>query len=191
MPDSRGTFDAGSGRETGDPALSLMAAVRDAWALSMSIMQTLAQQTGGATARPGQEAVAEFDPEATTLDSGDIPQEGDLSSVLIQTWLICATSTLRYWRDLTEVYARYQPMLMRSVALRPTAQPSAPKSEDRVLADELRACLREIGDVAVQEARRLQGRARAHRRGRRSRAPAGGSGILSAALEGQGLTGSG
>ena len=77
--------------------------------------------------------------------------------MLIQMWLICATSTLWYWRDLTEVYARYQPMLMRPVALRPTAQPSALKSEDRALADELRACLREISDVAVQEARRLQG----------------------------------
>ena len=157
MPDSRGTFDAGSGRETGDPALSLMAAVRDAWALSMSIMQTLAQQTGGATARPGQEAVAEFDPEATTSHSGDVPQEEDLSSVLMQTWLICAMSTLRYWQDLTEVYARHQSMLIRSAARRPTPQRSIPKSEDRVLADELRACLREIGDVAVREARRLQG----------------------------------
>jgi len=76
--------------------------------------------------------------------------------VLIQIWLICATSTLRYWRDLTEVYPRYRPMPIRSVARRPTAQPSLPKSEDGVLADELRACLREIGDVAMQEARRLQ-----------------------------------
>ena len=92
-------------------------------------MQTLVQQTGEATDRPGQEPVAEFDPEATTSDCGDIPQGGDLSSVLIQTWLICATSTLRYWRHLTEVYARYQPMLIRSVALRPTAQPSTPKSD--------------------------------------------------------------
>jgi hypothetical protein len=147
------------------------------------------QQTGEATDRPGHEPLAKFDPEATTSDCGDIPQGGDLSSVLIQTWLICATSTLRYWRDLTEVYARYQPMLIRSVARRPTAQPSIPKREDRVIADELRACLREIRDVAVQEARRLQ-RARAHRRGRRSPVPAGGSGILSTALEGQGLTGS-
>jgi hypothetical protein len=32
--------------------------------------------------------VAEFDPEATTSDCGDIPQGGDLSFVLIQTWLI-------------------------------------------------------------------------------------------------------
>jgi hypothetical protein len=71
----------------------------------------------------------------------------------MQTWLICATSTLRYWRDLTGVYARYQPALIRSVA---PPQPLRPESEDRILADELRACLREIGDVAMREARRLQ-----------------------------------
>ena len=133
-----------------------MAAVRDAWALGMSIMQTLAQQTGGATAKPGQEAVAEFDPEATTSHSGEIPQEGDLSSVLMQTWLICAMSTLRYWQDLTEVYARHQPTLIRSVARHPTPARSILKSEDRGLADEMRARLREIGDVAEREARRLQ-----------------------------------
>ena len=156
MSDSCGTLHAGSGREFGDAVLSLMAAVPDEWALGTSVMQTLVQQTGEASDRPGQEPVAEFDPEATTLHFDDIPQEGDLSSVLVQTWLICAMSTLRYWRDLTEVYARHQPMLIRSVARRPPPQPSIPKSEDRVLADELRACLREIGDVAVREARRLQ-----------------------------------
>lgn len=194
MSDSCGTFDAGSEREFGNAVLSLMAAVRDVWGLGTSVMQTLVQQTGEATDRPGQEPVAEFDPEATTSDCGDISHGGDLSSVLIQTWLICATSTLRYWRDLAEVYARYQPMLIRSVARRPTPQPSLPKSEDRVLADELRACLREISDVAVREARRLQRElepiGERVARGVQPEA-AGGSRILPAALEGQGLIGSG
>ena len=86
----------------------------------------------------------------------DIPQDRDLSSLMMQTWLICATSTLRYWRDLTDVYARYQPVLIRSAAPRATPPPLTPDGEDRVLADEVRACLREIGDVAMREARRLQ-----------------------------------
>ena len=90
------------------------------------------------------------------MPSSDIPQDRDLSSLMTQTWLICATSTLRYWRDLTDVYARYQPVLIRSAALRATPQPLTPNSEDRVLDDEMRACLREIGDVAMREARRLQ-----------------------------------
>jgi hypothetical protein len=90
------------------------------------------------------------------MPSSDIPQDRDLSSLMMQTWLICATSALRYWRDLTDVYARYQPALSRSAAPRSTPQPLTPDSEDRVLADEVRACLREIGDVAMREARRLQ-----------------------------------
>jgi hypothetical protein len=90
------------------------------------------------------------------MPSSDIHQDQDLSSLMIQTWLICATSTLRYWRDLTDVYARYQPVLIRSAAPRATPQPLTPDSEDRVSADEVRACLREIGDVAMREARRLQ-----------------------------------
>jgi len=91
------------------------------------------------------------------MPSSDIPQDRELSSLMMQTWLICATSALRYWRDLADVYARYQPALTRSAAPRATPQPSTPEaSEDRVLADEVRACLREIGDVALREARRLQ-----------------------------------
>jgi hypothetical protein len=151
MPESRSAFEAGFGGETGDPVSSLIAAARDAWAIGLSVLQTWAQQTGEATARPGQEtAVDPLSP------SSEIPQDRDLSSWMMQTWLICATSTLRYWRDLTDVYARYQPVLIRSAAPRATPQPLTPGSEDRVLADEVRACLREIGDVAMQEARRLQ-----------------------------------
>jgi hypothetical protein len=75
MSDSCSTFQAGSGREFGDAVLSLMAAVPDGWALGTSVMQTLVQQTGeAATDRPGQEPVAEIDPEAMTSDCGDIPQ---------------------------------------------------------------------------------------------------------------------
>jgi hypothetical protein len=175
MADPHGAFEAGFGRETGDPVLSLMTTARDAWAIGISVLQTLAQQTGDATARPRQEAAG--DPLSTLVGaltglaatfshlvarraesgsgapSSDISQDGDLSSLMMQTWLICATSTLRYWRDLTGVYARYQSALIRSVA---TPQPLTPESEDRVLADELRAYLREIGDVAMREARRLQ-----------------------------------
>ena len=158
--------------------IGLIAAARDAWAVGISLLQTLAQQTGEASARRGEETAV--DPLSTLLGalagfaaslsnpvarraefgfgapSSDIPQERDLSSLMMQTWLTGATSTLRYWRDLTDVCARYQPALIRSAAPRATPQPLTPESEDRVLADELRACLREIGDVAVQEARRLQ-----------------------------------
>jgi hypothetical protein len=181
MPDFRGTFDAGFGRETDDPILNLIAAACDVWTVGASLLQTFAQQTGAVSAQRDQEAVA--DPDSTLLGvlegfaaslgelvarraevglaakasgSGDTPPNGDLSSLMVQTWMICATSTLRYWRDLTHVYARYQHALIQSVARRATHQCLAPESDDRVLVDELRAYLREIGDAAVREGRRLQ-----------------------------------
>ena len=57
---------------------------------------------------------------------------------------------------LAELHARYQGGLMRAVASRASGQAAVPASECRELADELRAWLREIGDAATREARRLQ-----------------------------------
>ena len=59
---------------------------------------------------------------------------------------------------------------MQAVADRATGQAAASPAECRVLADELRAFLREVGDVATQEARRLQQRA-GGRSASRSRRP--------------------
>ncbi len=184
MSDPRASFDDAFGRDTSDPVSSLIAAVRDAWTVGLSALQAIAQQAGAgaAAARPDQEAVA--DPLSTLIGmsasfaaslndlvvrraefgsaavgppgSHDHPRDGDLSSLMMQTWMICATSMLRYWQDLTDVYARHQPALIQVVARRATPRPSTPEAEDRLLADKLRACLREIGDVAVQEARRLE-----------------------------------
>jgi ElaB/YqjD/DUF883 family membrane-anchored ribosome-binding protein len=50
---------------------------------------------------------------------------------------------------------RHQASLMQ-VATRTRGQAAASPTECRMLADEVRAFLREIGDAATQEARRLQ-----------------------------------
>jgi len=181
MSDPRASFDT-FGRDIGDPLLSLIVAARDAWTVGLSALQAIAQQTGAATARPGQEAAA--DPLSTLMgisagfaaslsdlvarraefgsaaaeppSAGEIPGDAGITPLLMHTWMICATSALRYWRDLADVYARHQPALIQSVARRAMPQPSTSAGQDRLSADELRACLREIGDVAVKEARRLQ-----------------------------------
>jgi hypothetical protein len=182
MSRSRDAFDAAFGRDTGDPLLSLIAAARDAWAVGASALQAFSQHAGPATTRPDREAVAdtlstllgisaglvaslndlvgrraEFS-SATTRNPGlgDNPCDRELSPLLMQMWIVCATSTLRYWRDLAEVYTSHQSALIRSLARRTMPQSSTLEAEDRFLADELRGCLREIGDVATQEARRLQ-----------------------------------
>jgi hypothetical protein len=92
-----------------------------------------------------------------SADAGAVAQLADMSPAIAQAGVVAAASTLRYWRTLAELQARYQSSLMQGVADRRTGQAAAASPADsRVLADELRAFLREVGDAAMQEARRLQ-----------------------------------
>lgn len=183
MSDPRASFDTVFGREAGDSVTNLIATALDAWTSTLFVLRGIAEQTAASAPQPGGEPVA--DPLITFIDtsaalarllnqiiargtefaageaaawasgSDDSHRGGGPSSLVMQMSIICATSTLRYWRGLGEVYARYQPALLRSAA-RAMPQPSMAEAEDRLLADELRACLRETGDVAEEEARRLQ-----------------------------------
>jgi hypothetical protein len=87
--------------------------------------------------------------------SSDPAGDADLASLMAETLMIGAASTLRYWRELLGIYGKHQPALMQRLAWRAMTQSSAPQTEDLLLVDTVRACLREIGDAAVQEARRL------------------------------------
>jgi hypothetical protein len=75
---------------------------------------------------------------------------------MARAWMVTVGSAVRYWRSLAEVQARYQGALVQAVVDRASGQAATPPSECRVLADELRTYLREIGDAAMLEARRLQ-----------------------------------
>lgn len=83
-------------------------------------------------------------------------QAADMAQPMARAWMAAAASGGRYWTTLAELHARYQGGLMRAVASRASGQAAVPASECRELADELRAWLREIGDAATREARRLQ-----------------------------------
>jgi hypothetical protein len=181
MSDPSASFGAAPGRNADNPMIDFITAACNAWTGGLSALQNIARQTAvAAAARPGQEAasdplsalagipvglasvlndlVAERRelPPAGAPGSSDPAHETDLASLLAQTLMIGAASTLRYWRDLAGIYAKHQPALMQSFARRAMTQSSTPETEDLLLVDALRACLREIGDVAVQEARRLQ-----------------------------------
>jgi hypothetical protein len=70
--------------------------------------------------------------------------------------MVGVTSALRYWRGLAGVYARHQGLLTRAAALRTMVPSLGSEAQDRLLIDELRAFFREVGEVATQEARRLE-----------------------------------
>lgn len=80
----------------------------------------------------------------------------DLSPALAHAYIACASSTGRYWGALAELFIRYETSLLKAAADRAATQGTDSVSESRVLADDLRALLREIGDAAAREAQRLQ-----------------------------------
>jgi hypothetical protein len=92
----------------------------------------------------------------TDAGQAAVSQVADMSPAMAQACMLAIGSTMRYLRALAELHARYQASLMQAVADRATGQAAASPAECRVLADELRAFLREVGDAATLEARRLQ-----------------------------------
>jgi hypothetical protein len=135
---------------------SFLGALTDLWGKGLSAWRVLGPMAEGA-ASFGAMFPGAGRPEASA-DAGPaaVSQVADMSPAIAQAGMVAAASTLRYWRALAELHARYQSSLMQVVADRATGQAAAPPADCRVLADELRAFLRETGDAAMQEARRLQ-----------------------------------
>jgi hypothetical protein len=69
--------------------------------------------------------------------------------------MIAANRSVRYWLGLAQIFESHQARLAQVVGVE-AANGRASGSERLVAADELRALLREIGDLAVREARILQ-----------------------------------
>ena len=72
-----------------------------------------------------------------------------MRGAVTQAGAIAAASALRYGRALAEIQARHQASLISALI-------EQNGTDQRALGDDLRAWLREIGDAANQEARRLQ-----------------------------------
>ena len=114
---------------------------------------------GGLAAQPDlARAAAAFAPMVEPLrraagagDPGMAQEAAEIAGFLGQTWMVAASSGLRYWRRLAEMYGEHQAGILQALA-------SGRLSEDerRAMIDELRAYVREVGDVSLQEARLLQ-----------------------------------
>ena len=84
--------------------------------------------------------------------SSDAANGTDLAPVVGRAMLAAAGSSARYWRDLAALCGRH-PACLAQLA----GTPPAPDTEQaRIAADDLRALLREAGDIATLEVLRLQ-----------------------------------
>jgi len=157
-----------------DAVASFVGAMREAWDIGAAAWQAMAGGVGysGLAANPFARMLGPLAGMATTFSDlyprpmqprhvADVAQGGasqvaDMTPAVAQAWMVATASTLRYWRALADIHARHQGSLVQAMVDRVTNQAAASPAECRVLADELRTYLREIGDAASLEARRLQ-----------------------------------
>src|SRR5260370_38962007 len=127
---------ARSGDGPSDPMSSFLGAVTDLWGKGLSAWRVLGPIAEGAASfgamfpragRPG--ASADAGPAA-------VSQVADMSPAMAQACVVAAASTMRYWRALAELHARYQSSLMQAVAHRGTGQTAASPADCPLLAAE-------------------------------------------------------
>jgi hypothetical protein len=83
------------------------------------------------------------------------PAADDTLARIVQLYLICLTSGLRYWSRVAETWARIAPALARGLAAMNGA-PGGSAEERASLLDELRAGLRELAELPAEEWRALE-----------------------------------
>ncbi len=144
---------AGASPQAGDGLSEFARALSSACTLGAAILNSMAGPTdrtrAAAVFAPLIEPFRQAGSPAT--DASIAPDSVDIATFLGQTWMVAASSGFRYWRRLAEMYGEHQADLLQALM-------SSGVSEDerRATIDELRAYVRDLGDVSLQEARVLQ-----------------------------------
>ena len=158
-------YPGGTSRQA-DPAEAFAAAMRDLWGFGAAMLHATA--AGAAPAHQDQEDVyrAMAAPAADMLDAyamamarlaggnRDRQQAADLSPALAEAGSVAIGSAFRYGQGLAELFARHQGNLLKAATGHLSGE--APSEQSRAEAEELRAFLRDVGETALLEARRLE-----------------------------------
>jgi hypothetical protein len=171
MVDAKDGGADGHAKGGGDPILAFAGAVRDFWLLGASAVESaLAQGKAkdlSASVAPSVEQMlhavdafremtaANINAVAGMRSSEDAGKSADMASLVTQAYSVAAMGAVRYWRRVAETYGAHQGAILRSLSTS-TSDPSKAPEMQNALTDEVRAYLREIGDVSVQEARAFQ-----------------------------------
>jgi hypothetical protein len=116
----------------------------------ISVLGAMADAATANRHPPGAGAAAHSAPNG----QGD-PGAADFLLPMGQAMMIAANRSASYWFGLAQIFESHQSRLAQFVGAAPVAG-SAAGAEHLVTADELRAMLREVGDLASKEARLLQ-----------------------------------
>jgi hypothetical protein len=183
MSNAEAPFGSGSGGSKQAPITGFFLAMRDAWSAGAALSESLtAPPKGGNNTEAASPAAAllgpmigvvgamadfaaanrpHFDQTGAGPAAGSSPpgQDGSAAADLLlpigHAMMIAANRSVNYWLGLVQIFETHQAKLAQGVSVE-AIQKSAPGMERLVAADELRALLREVGDLATREARILQ-----------------------------------
>jgi hypothetical protein len=100
----------------------------------------------------GAEGVGPGNPGTFTGGAG---KQGEMLSLIAQSYLVGVSSGFRYMSRLAQTYAAHQTGILSSL-VGPEVGKQFSEGDRRALIENIRAYLREMGDIAQQEARILQ-----------------------------------
>ena len=181
MSNAEGIFGSGSGRSGHDPVTGILIAMRDAWLAGIGLKENASGQSmAGGNPGAALPAATLLGPMIGVLDAMadlaaanrqrfDQPSAGaathsggqhdpiaaDFLLPVGQAMMIAANRSVSYWFGLAQIFKSHQVTLAQVVGVE-AIDGSVAGSERRVTVDELRALLREVGDLATREARILQ-----------------------------------
>ena len=181
MSNAEGIFGSGSGRSGHDPVTGILIAMRDAWLAGIGLKENASGQSmAGGNPGAAFPAATLLGPMIGVLDAMadlaaanrqrfDQPSAGaathsggqhdpiaaDFLLPVGQAMMIAANRSVSYWFGLAQIFKSHQVTLAQVVGVE-AIDGSVAGSERRVTVDELRALLREVGDLATREARILQ-----------------------------------
>jgi hypothetical protein len=181
MSNADGSF--GSGRSGHDPVTGIFIAMRDAWLAGIALKENVSGQSiAGGNPGAAFPAATLLGPMIGVLDAmadlaaanrqrfdqasagaavhsppggQDDPVAADFLLPMGHAMMIAANRSVSYWLGLAQIFESHQAKLAQAVGVE-AIEGSTPGSERLVAADELRALLREVGDLATREARILQ-----------------------------------
>ena len=173
-------FGSGPGRSAHDPLTGIFMLMRDAWLAGVGLRENMTVPPAAGSPGAGLLGATLLGPMIGMLGAmadlaaanrqrfaqpsadGGSPPGGQESSVTTDfavpmghAMMIAANRSASYWFGLAQILASHQASLAQAVGVNAT-DGHASGSERLLAADELRALLREVGDLAVREARILQ-----------------------------------
>jgi hypothetical protein len=182
MSKGEGMFGSGPGQSAHDPLTGILMVMRDAWLASVGLRENMAVPPAAGSPGAGLLGATLLGPMigmlgamadlaaanrqrfgqpnadgATGSPPGGQESSGttDFAMPMGQAMMIAANRSASYWLGLAQILASHQASLAQAVGVNATDGHTS-GSERLLAADELRALLREVGDLAVREARILQ-----------------------------------